>query len=214
MFPTPIFPTLTRDEVFRIETRRCWLRWPRAEDAARLAAWVGLSDVATMTSAFRVGISAGEVADIIAANRQGNKDGRSLSFVLVRKGHDAEPVGRVGVGLRPDGQQLELGYHLDPAHWGQGLVTEAVKALTAQAFELTAQPSVEAYALPQNIGSIRVLEKCGFTSVGMAIKDSPVFGPRDLRHFTLPRARPSALRAAQVRFQAVPQLGYQLVGLV
>lgn len=209
-----MFPSLTRDEVFRIETRRCWLRWPRAEDASRLASWVGRPDVATMTSMFRIGITADEIKDVVASNRQSNTDGRSLSFVLVRKGREDTPIGRVGVGLRPGGSTLELGYHLDPEFWGSGLMTEAVKALTAQAFELSAQPSIEAFALPQNIGSIRVLEKTGFTSVGMAVKDSPVFGIRELRHFTLPRARPSALRTAQSRFQPVPQLGYQLVGFV
>lgn len=209
-----MFPTLTRDEVFRIETRRCWLRWPRSEDAGKLAAWVGLPHVATMTSAFRVGITADEVAEIVASNRQSNADGRSLSFVLVRKGHEAQPIGRVGVGLRPGESKLELGYHLDPAYWGRGLMTEAVKAVIAQAFELSAQPSIEAFVLPQNIGSLRVLEKCGFTSAGMTVKDSPVFGPRELRHFTLARARPSALRAAQARFETAPQLGYQLVGFV
>lgn len=209
-----MFPSLTRDEVFRIETRHCWLRWPRVEDAAVLAAWVGLPHVATMTSAFRVGITEEEIADIIASNREGNVSGSSLSFVLVRKGHDDVPIGRVGIGWRPYGQQLELGYHLDPVHWGKGLMTEAVRALAVQAFELTQEPSIEAYALPQNIGSIRVLEKSGFISVGMAERNSPVHGPRELRHFTLARARPSALRAAQARFQATPQLGYQLVGLV
>ena len=29
-----MFPDLTRDDVFRLETRRLWLRWPRAADAA------------------------------------------------------------------------------------------------------------------------------------------------------------------------------------
>ena len=28
-----MFPELTRDDVFRLETRRLWLRWPRMADA-------------------------------------------------------------------------------------------------------------------------------------------------------------------------------------
>ncbi len=28
-----MFPDLTRDDVFRIETKRLWLRWPRIQDA-------------------------------------------------------------------------------------------------------------------------------------------------------------------------------------
>ncbi len=45
-----MFPEITRDDVFRLETRRLWLRWPRAKDAAQHAAIVAHRDVAEMTS--------------------------------------------------------------------------------------------------------------------------------------------------------------------
>ena len=28
-----MFPEITRDDIFRLETERLWLRWPRAADA-------------------------------------------------------------------------------------------------------------------------------------------------------------------------------------
>lgn len=56
---------------------------------------------------------------------------------------------------------LELGYRLQRRVWGQGLATEGGKALVAHAFEVLKAPIVDACALADNLGSIRVMEKCG-----------------------------------------------------
>ncbi len=45
-----MFPELARDDVFRLETRRLWLRWPRESDAPALTALAGDWDVAQMTA--------------------------------------------------------------------------------------------------------------------------------------------------------------------
>ena len=36
-----MFPDLLRDDVFRLETRRLWLRWPRAGDVSLVARLAG-----------------------------------------------------------------------------------------------------------------------------------------------------------------------------
>jgi hypothetical protein len=45
-----MFPDLTRDDVFRIETKRLWLRWPRVQDAAAMQRLAGDKDVADIPS--------------------------------------------------------------------------------------------------------------------------------------------------------------------
>ena len=45
-----MFPDLTRDDVFRIETKRLWLRWPRVQDAAAIERLAGDKEVAEMTA--------------------------------------------------------------------------------------------------------------------------------------------------------------------
>jgi hypothetical protein len=45
-----MFPDLTRDDVFRLETRSLWLRWPRIADAAAIARQAGEKAVAEMTA--------------------------------------------------------------------------------------------------------------------------------------------------------------------
>jgi RimJ/RimL family protein N-acetyltransferase len=60
-----------------------------------------------------------------------------------------------------DGKRL-VGYWIGREFWGQGLATRALAELLTQE---TARP-LHAYVATRNLGSIRVLEKCGFTLVG------------------------------------------------
>ena len=55
-----MFPDLTRDDIFRLETERLWLRWPRASDAAAITAFASLPEVAQMTDAIPHPYPAGE----------------------------------------------------------------------------------------------------------------------------------------------------------
>jgi RimJ/RimL family protein N-acetyltransferase len=59
----------------------------------------------------------------------------------------------------------ELGYRLCPAFWGRGLATEGSRALIASAFERLRLDRVVATTMADNIGSWRVLEKCGLRRV-------------------------------------------------
>jgi [ribosomal protein S5]-alanine N-acetyltransferase len=68
-------------------------------------------------------------------------------------------------GLRPytnDGHVLELGFHLRPDYWGQGLAHEAARAVIAFAFETLAIKSLFAGHHPANEASERLLKRLGF----------------------------------------------------
>ena len=58
-----------------------------------------------------------------------------------------------------DGDRRMVGYWVGKAHWGKGIATAALQAFIA---ELTERP-LFAWVAAHNAGSIRVLEKCGFT---------------------------------------------------
>jgi RimJ/RimL family protein N-acetyltransferase len=59
----------------------------------------------------------------------------------------------------------ELGYRLYPAFWGRGLATEGARALIWSAFERRHVDRVVATTMADNVGSWRVLEKCGMRRV-------------------------------------------------
>lgn len=70
-------------------------------------------------------------------------------------------VGRAGVSLWPATGELELGYSLTPEHWGQGLATEAARAIADWTFAHTSVSRLIAFADLQNYSSQRVLARIG-----------------------------------------------------
>jgi RimJ/RimL family protein N-acetyltransferase len=72
---------------------------------------------------------------------------------------DGEIVGNIGSWVQ-DGER-DVGYWIGREHWGAGVATAALRALLVNIDE---RP-LFAYVVEHNIGSIRVLEKCGFRRV-------------------------------------------------
>ncbi|HUJ31765.1 MAG TPA: GNAT family N-acetyltransferase [Candidatus Acidoferrum sp.] len=66
-------------------------------------------------------------------------------------------------GLQPlDGTpEIEIGWWLDRAWWGQGLATEAAREAMKDGFERAALERIVAIAQPENRASIHVMEKLG-----------------------------------------------------
>lgn len=56
---------------------------------------------------------------------------------------------------------LELGYRLRRDRWGQGLASEAARALAGFAFETLAAPELTAICHPKNTSSARVMLRLG-----------------------------------------------------
>jgi RimJ/RimL family protein N-acetyltransferase len=107
-----MLPDLFRDEVFRIETRRLWLRWPRPADAASLQAAVSVEDVAEMTASWPHPLPEGEAARRIERMRQANANGRGLVLAMTPKREPDHLIGMLGVHVVPEADHLGLGYLL------------------------------------------------------------------------------------------------------
>lgn len=60
----------------------------------------------------------------------------------------------------------EIGYELNPEFWGKGLMSEAVSVTVACGHETFGLNRIEAWTLPGNSASDRVLEKSGFRYEG------------------------------------------------
>ena len=72
-----------------------------------------------------------------------------------------------------EGKPPELGYWLGEPHWGQGIMTEAGRALIDAAHPTHQYDLIVARALADNAGSLNVLEKLGFRRKGKAKSESP-----------------------------------------
>ena len=78
---------------------------------------------------------------------------------------DGEVVGNIG-SWEQDGKQL-VGYWLGRKFWGRGLATAALGEFVD---ELGVRP-LHAWVAASNVGSTRVLEKCGFVRIGEHTSD-------------------------------------------
>jgi ribosomal-protein-alanine N-acetyltransferase len=104
-----------------------------------------------------------------------------------------------GYGWDRENRRIELGYDIDPAHWGKGYATEAVTAAIAWMFEHLDLHRIQADCTDGNLGSERVLLKCGFSVEGIRREDcwehgrfvdSKVFGLLR-RDFKMPSVPPT-----------------------
>ena len=80
---------------------------------------------------------------------------------------DPRKVGVIGFSYH-EGKPPELGYWLGEPHWGQGIMTEAGRALIEAAHPTHQYDLIVARALADNAGSLNVLEKLGFKRKGKA----------------------------------------------
>ena len=62
--------------------------------------------------------------------------------------------------------ECELGYTFDPAFWGQGFATEAVRCVRGYAREVLRLSYAVSAILPQNARSRRVAERFGLRAAG------------------------------------------------
>jgi RimJ/RimL family protein N-acetyltransferase len=70
-----------------------------------------------------------------------------------------EVAGNIG-SWSQDGVRL-VGYWIGKEYWGKGVATKALAAL----LNVVTERPLQAHVINHNAGSIRVLEKCGFTRV-------------------------------------------------
>lgn len=79
-------------------------------------------------------------------------------------GDESQVIGGIGLKLRNDvfRRSAEIGYWLAEPHWGQGIATAALLALTDYAFERFDLVRIDAGVFEWNPASCRVLEKAGY----------------------------------------------------
>lgn len=81
---------------------------------------------------------------------------------------DGEAAGAIGYVLHTDVERLsaEIGYWLAEAHWGRGIMTEALRTVMEHAIRQHGLVRVFAVPYAWNPASARVLEKCGYVLEG------------------------------------------------
>ncbi|MBK8339468.1 MAG: GNAT family N-acetyltransferase [Flavobacteriales bacterium] len=149
----PIFPILT--------TERLVLRELRPSDVERVFAM--RSDPLVMEHVPRPMATkvedASALIDLINS-MVAAKD--AVQWAITLKGDDTF-VGLIGFWrIVKEHHFAELGYMLARDHWGKGYISEAIGTVLPFGFEALGFHRVEAITRPENVASIRALEKNGF----------------------------------------------------
>ena len=130
---------------FELENRAYFERWVQARDAAFY--------------------SADGVAAAIAAAETARAGGQAFQHLVVE---GQRIVGRVNLThvRRTHFHCADLGYRIGEHDGGRGIASRAVALCLEQAFGEHGLLRIEASARPENLGSIRVLERNGFRQFG------------------------------------------------
>ena len=154
------FPLITH-----IEADRVALRPVAATDLPALLAINGDPQV-TQFLPYATWLSLDDGAAWLARMEALGATGTGQQLVVVRRA-DAAVIGTLLLFKHDAGsQRLELGYVLARAHWGQGLMREALQAVCGQLFGTLGVRRIEAEVNPANVASCRLLTRVGFTPEG------------------------------------------------
>ena len=72
-------------------------------------------------------------------------------------------IGFCGIQPLPDSDEIEIGWWLAREHWGKGIATEVARTALRDAFDRVGLQRVVAVARPDNLASIRIMQKLGMT---------------------------------------------------
>ena len=189
-----MFPDLFRDDVFRLETARLWLRWPMASDAKPIAHLLRDPAIAAMTARLPSPYSLSDAEAFVLATRAANAQGDGLGLVLASQKRPGVPLGCIELRVR--GEDLSIGYWLGQPSQGQGLMREAVEALVSYQFLFASFQSVRARVRTDNPASRRVLEACSFELQGRECIDFPARGQMFLCDVLVREREPTFARRA------------------
>jgi len=97
---------------------------------------------------------------------------------------------------------VEVGWRLSADVWGRGLATEGAREVVRHAFQTLGLRELVSFTVPENIRSIRVMEKLGMTHAPTEDFDHPKLPEGDrLRRHVLYRLRKEAWLSAVSRTQ-------------
>jgi RimJ/RimL family protein N-acetyltransferase len=85
---------------------------------------------------------------------------------IIRERASGQAIGDAGLLVLEDLGKIDLGFRFARSYWGRGLATEAAAAWVRAAFVDFEQEHLTAFAHPENLASLRVLQKLHFRSMG------------------------------------------------
>lgn len=148
-----------------LESQRLALRPFAASDADAVQKQVSVPEIARTVANIPYPYPDGLAAAWIATHEDAAANGASLTWAITERA-TGSVIGAIHLGLAIEHARGDLGYWVGMPYWGQGYATEAARLVIVYGYSALDLHRIQAFCLPSNVGSIRVVEKLGFRSEG------------------------------------------------
>lgn len=171
-----------------LETQRLLLRKLTTDDASDVFEYASDSEV-TKYLMWSPHKSIDDVLSFISASCNLYAKRRAAPWGMVLKS-EQKIIGTCDfIHWRPEHARGEIGYALSRQYWGMGIMTEAVRAMVSFGFEAKGLNRIQAMCEIPNVGSARVMEKCGMAYEGTLRQYMIQSGcSRDMKMYAILRA--------------------------
>jgi [ribosomal protein S5]-alanine N-acetyltransferase len=103
-----------------------------------------------------------DIRDFISRINTMKEKNEGINWAVTLSGTD-KLIGNICLfNIKPEHHRAEVGYVLNPAHQGKGIMQEAIRAVLDYGFKTLGLHSIEANVNPANAASIKLLEKNNF----------------------------------------------------
>ena len=152
-----------------IETSRLIIRDHRADDLSTHHSLLSDPKAMYYLPDIKTNTIAESNANLTFSMKEIGDASRAHVFLRMEEKETGLHVGEIGYTVStytPVGKIADLGYFSNLQYWNRGYVTEAVQALLDFAFLQDNVMRISTGCLKENIGSERVMQKCGFIKEG------------------------------------------------
>ncbi len=171
-----------------LRTQRLTLRPFVAGDAPVVQALLSERAVAEQTLTIPHPYPEGAAAEFIGRHAEWIAAGKHLVWAITMNG---AIVGAMGLHIVAAHRRAEVGYWIARTHWGQGIATEALRAVLAHGFDVIGLHRIDAQHYKENPASGAVMRKAGMTHEGrlrgVVFRDGV---PRDNELYAMLRSDP------------------------
>ena len=145
--------------MFTIKTKRLGLRPFQQTDLDALAELMANADFMRFSLGPK---TREETAEVLEKMQTRDRAGEPSQFAVTLH-TTGELIGFCGFFCQnvDEVERIEIGYRLHPDYWGQGIATEAARAVRDHAFQVLKLDQVISLIHPDNVASKRVAEKNG-----------------------------------------------------
>lgn len=147
-----------------VKTERLRLRGPRPGDAAVIFEAYGQDPEVSRFMVWRPLSAISEAEAFVSEAISAWGSGERFAYVLELVEAETEVVGMLDARIH--GHMVEFGYVLARAHWGHGLMPEALASVSDLALAAPSIYRLQATCDVDNTASARILEKCGYRMEG------------------------------------------------